>query len=195
MARPLMPVIEALDAGIWLPEHGIAINAHQQGSPAFATCPSVLRLIGRRSGVLATQATWAVAFPKSRVPRAPAPDDKELRLGMLRIGFVRDVKSDGVFHLRLDTPEYRYTVISVSEAFREFSASDLALEPGDFNLVGPWNAELPPTQEIVESLAVWAEGGEIVLYGEWCRTLEDLPDWMSSNRVRLARLPVQSVLF
>ena len=184
-----------MDAGIWLPEHGVAINAHRAGAPAFATCPEVLRQIGRRSGVLATQSTWSAAFPKSRVPRAPAPDHKDLRLGVLTVGFIRDPLLEGVYHLRVHTPAHVFCAISVAGDSPWLPPTDPELVPGDVNLVGPWTHERPCDEARAAALRQWAGSSEVFLYGDWFRSRGAPPRWVSGNALRIARLPVQSLLF
>lgn len=186
--------VELLDGGLWLPDFGLSVNTVRGAAPALFTCAQALKVHGRKKGILAPEHTWKAAFPSARVPKAPAPLSRDVRLGLMYVAWFAVPDEADNAHLRILGEETDCVVIAPGLKVDHESIFEMMTEGVSTIVIGPVEREDLALVSLHSLASNWPEA-KFVLYGRKVEALRQNSQLPVLNRLEMLVQPEQDSLF
>ena len=195
VSQPPKSRVELLDDGIWLSDFGLSINTLRGASPALFSREAALKVHGRKRGLLAPEHTWKAAFPSARVPKAPAPLNREVRLGLVRVSWFAEPEISPNAHVRIISDTMSCVLLDPEVPLDIESIFEMLPEQPLTVVVGPFHTNGPEGMSQLSDIATNWPDTAFVLYGPNVRNFERNTDLLSLPGVHLLVPPEQDSLF
>jgi hypothetical protein len=195
VSQPNKARIELLNDGIWLSDFGLSVNTLHGAAPALFSSVSALRVHGRKRGLLAPEHTWMAAFPSARVPKAPAPLNREVRLGLFRVSWFAEPEKSPNAHIRIISDTLNCVLLAPDVPMNIESIFETLPEQPLTVVLGPMDGDRPGAlSRLGEIAANWPDAA-FVLYGRNVRDFGTDKAMLSFPDVQLLAPPEQDSLF
>jgi hypothetical protein len=186
--------VELLEDGIWLPNFGVSVNTVRGAAPALFTRVDALKSYGRKRGVLAPEHTWQKAFPSARSPKAPAPLNRDVRLGLMRVCWFATPETSGNAHIRIVDDSTNCVLIDPDVDIDHESIFEMMSGYVSTIVLGPVEEEERALLSLKSLASNWPDA-TFVLYGSRVRALSENSQLPALKSLEILVLPEQDTLF